>query len=178
MADQNRISSAYAKAFFDIAVAEGNLGDVEDELFRFGRIFESNDELRTALTDEQVPAPRRQQMVEELLGGRATTTTTSIVSYIVASGRVRELPAIIKEMVESGAGAQGKAVAEVRSAVELTDDQQTRLAAALQQAIGRPVEIKVIIDPSVLGGLTTQIGDTVIDGTVRSKLVKLRESFN
>jgi F-type H+-transporting ATPase subunit delta len=61
--------------------------------------------------------------------------------------------------------------------VELTEDQKTRLAAALKQRTGKDVEIIVVIDPSVIGGIVTQIGDTVIDGSVRQRLSQLRESF-
>jgi F-type H+-transporting ATPase subunit delta len=68
-------------------------------------------------------------------------------------------------------------VAEVRSAVPLSADQTTRLAAALATATGKAVEIKVVIDPSVLGGLVTQIGDTVIDGSVRHRLNQVREAI-
>ena len=66
-----------------------------------------------------------------------------------------------------------KEVAEVRSAVALTDDQKVRLAEALGKATGKQVELKVVIDPSVLGGVVAQVGDTVIDGSVRSKLDQL-----
>ena len=174
---ENRISS-YADAMFTVAQAEGNLVTVEDELFRFGRAFEGSDELRTTLTDQTLPASRRQQVVEDLLKGRASDTTVALVSMVVGAGRAKDLPAIIKSVVEKSAQANRKAVAEVRSVVALSDDQRTRLAAALQQATGRDVEVKVIIDPTVLGGLHTQIGDTVIDGTVRSKLALLRESMH
>jgi len=176
MADDVRIST-YAQSLFAIAQAEGNLAEVEDELFRFSQAFQTSDELRTTLTNASLPSSRRQQVVEELLGGRVSAQTVSIVSLIVGNGRARDLPAIVKEMVGMSAQAQRKAVAEVRSAIPLDDDQTKRLAAALNKATGREVEVKVIIDPTVMGGLLTQIDDTVIDGTVRSKLAKLRESM-
>ena len=65
-------------------------------------------------------------------------------------------------------------MAEVRSAVPLTDDQKHRLAAALANATGKQVVVKVIVDPSVLGGLVATVGDQVIDGTVRSRLDQLK----
>jgi F-type H+-transporting ATPase subunit delta len=65
----------------------------------------------------------------------------------------------------------------VRSAVELTSDQQQRLAAALRQSVGHEVTVKVIVDPSLLGGIVTEIGDTVIDGSVRRRLHQLRDAF-
>ena len=62
---------AYAEALFEVARAEGSLGEVEDELFRFSQTLQGNDELRNALTDAGIPAARRQQIVEDLLGGKA-----------------------------------------------------------------------------------------------------------
>jgi len=164
----------YATALFEIARAEGNLDEVEDELFRFARSLESSDELRNALTDDLVPVDKRQAVVEDLLGGRASPTTTALISFVVASGRGRELPAIVSRLVDRAASEKDRAVAEVRTAVPLTEDQQTRLAAALANATGRQVELKVIVDDTVMGGLVAQVGDTVIDGTVRSGLDQLR----
>ena len=72
------------------------------------------------------------------------------------------------------AAANGREVAEVRSAVALSDDQKTRLATSLKAATGKDVDVKVILDPSVLGGVVTTIGDTVIDGSVRSRLAQVK----
>lgn len=168
---------AYAGALFEVARTEGDLATVEDELFRFARTLEANEELRGALTDATLPVSRRQQIVEDLLGGRANPITTSLVSMVVGTGRSRDLPAIIAELVRLSAAEANKEVAEVRSAIALDDDQKARLADALGQATGKQVEVKVIVDPSVLGGIVAQIGDTVIDGSVRTKLDRLKTAF-
>ncbi|MGV3760807.1 MAG: ATP synthase F1 subunit delta [Actinomycetota bacterium] len=168
---------AYATALFGVARSEGSLTEVEDELFRFSRTLQGNDELRTTLTDAALPVSRRQQIVEDLLGGRANPITTSLVSMVVGTGRSHDLPTIIAELVRLSAAEANKEVAEVRSAIALTDDQKARLADALGQATGKQVEVKVVIDPSVLGGLVAQVGDTVIDGSVRSKLDQLKTAF-
>ena len=168
---------AYAGALFGVARSEGNLTEVEDELFRFARTLESSDELRSTLTDASLPVSRRQQIVEDLLGGRANPITTSLLSMVVGNGRSRDLPAIVDELVRISAAEGNKEVAEVRSAVPLTDDQKDRLAAALGAATGKQVEVKVIVDPTVLGGLVAQVGDTVIDGSVKTKLQKLKTAF-
>jgi F-type H+-transporting ATPase subunit delta len=165
---------AYADAMLRIAQAEGNIDTVEDELFRFGRALEGSESLKTSLTDEMIPTGKRQAIVEDLLGGKASKTTTQLISFVVGSGRGKDLPAIITKLVERAAGSKSKAVAEVRSAIALTDDQKTRLAAALANATGKSVEVKVIIDPTVLGGLVAQIGDQVIDGSVRTRLDQLK----
>ncbi len=175
MADDR--SLAYASALFSVARSEGNLAEVEDELFRFARILESNDELRTTLTDAALPVSRRQQVVEDLLGGQANPVTVALGSMVVGAGRSRDLVEIIDELVRISASEANKELAEVRSAVPLTDDQRTRLAEALGQATGKTIELKVVIDPSVLGGLVAQVGDTVIDGSVRSRLEQLKTAF-
>ena len=164
----------YARALFEIARAEGSLDEVEDELFRFARSYENSDALRNALTDDMIPAAKRQAIVEDLLGGRATPTTTQLVSLVVGSGRGRDLPAIIDQLVARASSAKNLEVAEVRSAVPLTDDQQTRLSAALANATGKQVNLKVVVDPSVLGGIIATVGDTVIDGSVRTRLDQLK----
>jgi F-type H+-transporting ATPase subunit delta len=164
----------YATALFEVARAEGTLDSVEDELFRFARSYESNDELRNILTDEMIPAARRQGIVEDLLGGRATPTTAQLISMVVGSGRGRDLPAIVDRLVERAAQAKRLAVAEVRSAIPLTDDQQDRLKAAIANATGKEVSLKVVVDPTVIGGLVATVGDTVIDGTVRTHLDQLK----
>jgi F-type H+-transporting ATPase subunit delta len=164
----------YASALFEVARAEGTLDDVEDELFRFARSYESSDELRNSLTDELIPAARRQAIVEDLLGDKATPTTVQLISMVVGSGRARDLPAIVDRLVERAAQAKRLAVAEVRVAVPLTDDQQDRLKAAIANATDKDVTLKVVVDPSVIGGLVATVGDTVIDGTVRTRLDQLK----
>jgi hypothetical protein len=90
----------YARALFEVARADGTLDEVEDELFRFARSYESSDELRNAITDEHVPVEKRQAIVEDLLGGKATSTTVQLVSMVVGSGRGRDLPAIVDSLVQ------------------------------------------------------------------------------
>lgn len=165
---------AYAKGLFEIILEEGALGDVEDELFRFSRTLETSDDLRKALTDRVVPASKRQEIVEELLGGKAHRLTVAFVSFVVLAERAHELPKIVDHLVQMAASARAHEIAEVRSAVALSDEQRARLEAALSEATGKQIEVKVVIDQSVLGGLVARIGDTVIDGSVRHRLDQLK----
>ena len=155
MANDERIDG-YANALFEVAQVEGSLETVENELFQLARALETNDELRSTLTDAAIPVERRQSVIEGLLSNRA---------------------AIIDRLVQRAAQAKDKVVAEVRTAVPLTDDQRTRLAEGLGKATGKSVEVKAIVDRSVLGGVIAQIGDTVIDGSIRHRLEQLRESI-
>ena len=169
----NRIEG-YARGLFEIARAEGTLDEVEDELFRFARSFETSDQLRSALSDELIPPAKRQAIIEDLLGSKATSTTTQLISMVVGSGRTRDLPAIVDNLVARASSAKNLEVAEVRTAVALTADQKDRLAAALTNATGKQVNLKVVVDPSVLGGIVATVGDTVIDGSVRTRIDQLK----
>ena len=167
----------YADALFAVARAEGNLREVEDELFRFARVLEGSDELRARLTDPHIPAATRVQIVEDLLGGKAQPSTIGIVSMVVGNGRARELPEIVDTLIGLRAASRESAVARVRSAIALSDEQVARLAESLGRATGKNVEVKVVVDPTVQGGLVAQVGDTVIDGSVRRRLEQLRAAF-
>jgi len=168
---------AYAAAIAAVARAEGELDKVQDELFSLSRTLGGSEELLSTLTDAQVPVARRQQIVEDLLAGKVSKSTVATVSMVVATGRARDLTGIADELVALGAAEGGRDVAVVRSAIDLTDDQKARLAAALQKAVGKSVDVRVVIDPSVLGGLVAQVGDTVIDGSVRRRLDLLKQAI-
>lgn len=168
---------AYAAALFEVARAEGQTADVEDELFRFARTLESNDQLRETLTDQRIPAEKRQAIVEDLLGNRASPVTTNLVAFVVGAGRGRDLPAIVDRLVARAAQERQHEVAEVTSAIPLTDEQQQRLADALGNATKKKVEVRVTVDPDILGGIVARIGDTVIDGSVRHRLDLLKEKL-
>lgn len=167
-------TDGYADAALAVARAEGQLGAIEDDLFRFTRTFEGNDSLRMALTDPAMPAARRISVVEQLMGGKALPASTALISAIVGAGRASELPEIVNTFLEKAASERDHEVAEVRSAIPLDESQQQRLAAALSEATRKQVEVKVVVDASVLGGLVARIGDTVIDGSVRHRLEQLK----
>ena len=175
MATSSERIDAYARAVLGIVSAEGFLAEAEDELFRFARVFEGNDELRMSLSDPAIPVERRQAVVEELLGGKALIVSKAVASFLVGIGRAHDLPAIIDRFVAFATESRQREVAEVRSAVPLDESQKQRLAEALSRATGKQVEVKVVIDEKVLGGVVARIGDTVIDGTVRHRIEQLKE---
>jgi F-type H+-transporting ATPase subunit delta len=152
---------AYARAILAIARAEDRVAPVEDDLFRFARALEGSEPLRVALTDPQLPLERRVAVVDELTSGKALALSSALLGMVIGAGQVNDLGAIVDRFVELAAASREREVAEVRSAIELDDAQVA-------------VEVKVIIDPSVLGGLVARIGDTVIDGSVRHRLDQMK----
>ena len=175
--EKRELIRGYATALFEIAEAEGALERVSDELFRFAKAVEQNHELRSALTDISVPAERKRAVVAELLGDRASPLTVNVLEFVVSQGRARELSEIVSSLVELASEARQRVMAEVRTAVEMDDELKERVAEALNKATGKRVELKVLVDPSVVGGIYAKVGDQVIDGTVRRRLQELREQL-
>lgn len=169
--------NAYVVAMFEIASANDVVSVVEDDMFRLARAIESNEQLRAALNDTSMPSDRRQKIVEQLLGGKADNVTVQLVSMLVGTGHISLLPQVADALVKRASSSKQLEVAEVRSAVALTDAQKARLAEALGKAAGKPVNLKVVVDPSVIGGLVATIGDEVIDDTVRTRLDQVKSRF-
>lgn len=168
----------YAQAMFSVAEAEDALDEVEDELFRFARTLEREHGLRDALTDPALPADRKRAVLTEVLGERANPVTVNLLSFIVEQGRARDVGAIVDELVALASERRQSAVAEVRTAVPLDAAHRDRLAEALERATGRKIELKVVVDPTVVGGVVARIGDQVIDGSVRRRLELARERLS
>jgi F-type H+-transporting ATPase subunit delta len=167
----------YATALFQIAEAEGVLDRVSDELFRFSRAVEQNHELRNALTDIAVPQERKRAVIAELLSDRASPLTVNVLEFVVSQGRARELGEIVSSLATLASEARQHVLAEVRTAVELDDVTKRKLAEALGRATGKDVDVKVFVDPAIVGGVYAKVGDQVIDATVRRRLLQLREQL-
>ena len=176
MSETDRIRG-YAEGLFEIARGEGQLDRVERELYQVARSLEGSEELRDALSDPLVPTDRKRGIVGDLLGGRAADLTVAVIDFVVATGRGRELPDIADGLAKAAAASRAREVAEVRSAIELDEDTVRRLEEALGRATGKQVEVKVVVDPSVVGGIVAKVGDTVIDGSVRRRLDSLRHAL-
>jgi F-type H+-transporting ATPase subunit delta len=135
----------------DLTAAQrsGDLDDVEDELFRFGRIVASD---------------------RELLGGKARPVTERVVVRLVTQPRGRSLEAGLESLSKLAAERRDRMVAVVTSAVPLSDQQKQRLGAALAKIYGRPMHLNLDVDPTVLGGIAVRVGDELINGTIAERL--------
>ncbi|WEV25307.1 F0F1 ATP synthase subunit delta [Streptomyces sp. 71268] len=162
-----------ASADLIAAQRAGALDDVEDEVFRFGRIVSSSAELRAALTAKaahQGARAAQAELLRSLLGGRANPVTERLVIRLVTQPRGRSLEAGLEALSKLAADRRSRVVAVVTSAVPLSDQQKQRLSGALARIYGRAVHLNLDVDPSVLGGVTVRIGDEVINGSIADRL--------
>lgn len=167
----------YAAALLDIASSEADASAAVDEMYRALSGLGGNAELVDALTDPRVPADRKQGTVDDILGSRASKVTVAAVNFVVAAGQGNNLSAIAARLAELAADAEGEVVAEVRTPFDLDDAQIERLSAAIAKATGKKIQVKIVVDPSVIGGVVAKVGDTVLDGSVQHRFTELREQW-
>jgi len=162
---------------FGAAEQEGVLDEVEDELFRFGRVLEAESGLTTALDDAAAEPGRRVALLRDVLGDKVLPATRALLEHAVLSRRKNNLTVGIDNLLDLAAARRQRSMARVVSAVELSAGQQSRLAAALSAMYGRPINIRTAVDPAVRGGLVIRVGDEVIDGSIAARLATARAAF-
>lgn len=161
-------------AMFLRAERSGELDEVEDQLFRFGRIIDGAPGLSVILDDPTTPGPARASLVARLLDGRAHRLTSELLAQLATDPGSRSFTHGVGEIVSQAAERKDKVVATVHSATTLTIEQTSRLTAALAKMYGRPVSVHVLVEPALQGGILVRVGDEVIDGSVTGRLDALR----
>jgi F-type H+-transporting ATPase subunit delta len=164
----------YASALLQDIPDKRALGNVEDELFRFMRIVAGSEDLLGAVSNREIDAATRRKLVVDLLEGRATPTTTRLAAYATTVGRPRDYEILLSHLVDRVAAESNRRLATVRSAVDLDEERRGHLADALSRVAGHAVDIRITVDPAVLGGFVATIGDTVVDGSTRHRLDLLK----
>ena len=139
--------------------------------------LEPDPKLRNAITDKTLPLENRRELIRDILGGRAHDATVTEVSFLIEAGRARDLVKIADGVVALAAEQREQAVAEVRSAVPLSDAQRKRLEHALSRATGRTIEAKVVVDPTLVGGVIARVGDLVFDGSIAGRLEDAKQAL-
>jgi F-type H+-transporting ATPase subunit delta len=158
------------EAAFDAAVARGELDNVEDELFRFGRIVAGDPALSRILTDRAAPAAGKSELLDRLVGQRVTPATGLLLRNILTSPHVGNAEVTVERLSEAASRRRGESVAHVTTAVSLSAAQERRLTELLGRLYGRSIGLQVTVDPGILGGLVIRVGDEVIDGSIAHRL--------
>ena len=164
-------------AFAIAAQDRGQLDDLEDELFRFSRVIATEPDLRAALTEPVLADEHKQELLDALLGGKVTPVALRLITEMSLHPRGRSLVTSLDMCTRIAAERRRRLIAVVRTATEPTAQQRQRLARVLAGIYGHEVYINVVIDPAVVGGMTIQVGDELIDGSVATRLGAVRRKL-
>ena len=168
-------SLQYATALADIALEQGAAEAVRKQLTEFGAAYAESAELRNVLANPAVIPAAKHGVIEKLvvrLG--ASRIVRNFLFVVVDNQRTHLLPEILQTFEDVLRQRQGVAEAEVASAAELTAPQKTQLQQTLERLTGRKIQANYSLDPALLGGVVVRIGDTIYDGSVRSRLNQMR----
>jgi ATP synthase F0 subunit b/ATP synthase F1 delta subunit len=152
------------------AERDDQIEDVEDQLFRFSRILDSQPHLTSLLSDYSAPLDARITLLNNVLRRRASQTAADLLRQTIELLHGERADDAVRELAELAVSRRGEVVAEVRAATDLSDAQSERLTELLTRIYGHPVSVQLETKPALLGGLTIAVGDEVIDGSLASKL--------
>ena len=142
---------------------------VGDELFAVRQMLDANPDLRSALSDLSRSPEDRSGLVAGLTSGQVEPATATLVSQAITRGQ-GSVDSALQEFLDVAAEALEETVVTVHTARELSETDQKRLAEALSKQYSTTVQLHVVLDPNLIGGLRVEIGDDVIDGSVSNRL--------
>jgi F-type H+-transporting ATPase subunit delta len=167
----------YARALLEAAREKGRLERVREDFDAFAAAAEESAELRNLLRNPQIEPRAKREALEALLEG-ADELVTNFVRLLVEKHRIDQLDEIHAEWEDLLAREQRTLKLELTTAVELSEDEAARIAAAIEQASGRKVEAVNRTDPSLIGGVVLQAGSLRVDGSIRGRLNHLRTELD
>lgn len=170
------IADAAARCAFAAAENEGTLDRIEDEIFAFERIVASNGDLELLLSNPNAQSEARNRLIEDLVATKFHQVSLSLVKRAANS---LETPLLkgLANLQKLAADRRNKVLAEVRTAIALDQNQEQRLTNALERIYNRKIRLQKIVDPKVIGGVSIQVGDELIDGTIASRLAQLARTL-
>ncbi len=168
-------SLQYANAMADIALAQGAAEPAAKQLLEFGGAYEQSAELRTFLASPAVSMEAKHAVIEKIAARLGASKIIRNFLFVLADHRRTQLiPEVIATFHQVIRQRQGVAEAEISSAIELSAAQKKEMAATLARLTGKKIETKFALDPALLGGAIVRIGDTIYDGSLRSRLNEMR----
>lgn len=172
------IAQRYAQALFDLGVEQSCVPRICQQVAQFAELYAGSDQLKTVLDNPLIPEENREKIVGEI-GTRLgfSTVVTSTIRLLIRRNRVMLITTISEQLALMRDESEGVVRASVVSAAPLSDSVAKRLECELEAMTGKRVVMTHNVDPSLIAGIVTRIGDTVIDGSVRSRLEALREEL-
>jgi F-type H+-transporting ATPase subunit delta len=165
----------YAQAVFEIALESDKLKEWQSNLGEIAQLTQDA-EFTDLIENPKLPFELKSKMVQELLG-KINPMALNLVYLLVAKGKLKNAGQLADEYERLLNDHYGIKSAEVTTAIALNDAERKRLSHHLETITGKKVSIHTQVDPDILGGFIARIDDSLIDGSIRNKLVMLKESL-
>lgn len=175
MPEASNVARRYAAGVFQLAQEEEAIDAWRAELTKLEELLQ-DDVLVAAFKNPAVGISRRMELAE-LLKPELRPETENLLRLLVEHHRTGEIRRIRREFERLADEASGIVHATVATAIELEADDRKRFEQALAKKLGRKVTVEFSTDPGIVGGATIQIGDHLVDGTVRTQLARLRQEL-
>jgi len=173
MARRKSGARRYAEAAFEVAQRDDSIDAWRRELDAAAAIV-AEDRIGRALANPAIPLDTRIATAQATFGPMVGPKVLNLIGLMLRRGRIQELPRLAAEFRRLDDERQGIARATVTSTLPLEPDEVSALQERLASSTDRRVELDLKVDPSLLGGLVVRLGDRLVDGSVRSRLERLR----
>ncbi len=170
------IARRYATAIFDLALKQNTLDRTLADIQEIARLFEIR-KLAYLLREPKIAAQRKETALRQSLTGKVLPTSLNLALLIVQRHLIDFTPNIAKELAQLILDYKNEAIAKVTTATPMDEAQNTLVQQALQRQTGKKIIMQTVIDPAILGGVIAQVGDHVIDGSVRYRLSALQQQL-
>ncbi len=174
---QESVARRYAAALMNQALASGSLDTVSSELNGVAQTLTGSPLLAAYLANPLVVRERKKAVIGQVFEKEVGKATMGFLNLLVDKRRIDAFSEVKTELDRLVRAHKNVALASATSAVPLTAAQLKDLEKALEARTGKDIELTTSVDPSLMGGILVRIGDTVLDGTVKGKLERLREQL-
>jgi F-type H+-transporting ATPase subunit delta len=165
----------YAEALFDVAKQKGKLDAVRDELAQFADALDSNRELQVFFFSPYFSSAEKAAGLKRGVSG-ANAELLNFLELLIEKGRMTEVFRIRRNLDELWKQENRRLDVTVTSAVELDSAVVEKVGEEIERQTGQKVELASRVDDEILGGIVLQVGNMVLDASIRSRLEKLRKS--
>ena len=169
------VARRYAQALFGLAQEKGMMDQIEGDLALVVQTLRENSDVQRVVQHQDIPPEAKIRLVKEIFQGKVSPLTLNFLGVVLSKRREEYLPDIYNRYLEQANITRGVVEAEVRSAVPLAQEQTEALAQRLGTKLGKTLKLKTRVEPALMGGIVVRVGDTLLDGSVRTRLQRLRE---
>ena len=172
------VVNRYATALFEIAKEQGAMTKFKEEASMICHILDGEPEYINLLSHPSVIEEQKLELIREAFGNKVADEFIGLMELIIKKSRTEYLIGILKKFIEMAKVEEGLLKGTVTSAMPLTNQQIAQIKANLEQGTGKTIELDVVVDTSLIGGLIVRVGDKVVDGSIKGQMDTLKSQLN